>query len=86
MLTPPAGSVALTRRLSIALTSTRELLLYGAASPHTEDAPFVIDLDQVREPGDVVDWMKRIAGKGWGATPADLLTLATFLLDDLADR
>lgn len=86
MLTPPAGSVALTRRLSIALTSSRQLLLFGAASRHTEDDPFVIHLDEIREATDVVDCMKGIATRGWGATPADLLTLASFLLDDLANR
>jgi hypothetical protein len=80
--TPREGSLALTRRLSIRRRRHR-LLLFGAESPHTEAHPFVIPLREVRSPIDILDWMKTIAGRGWGATSADLLEMARQLMDHL---
>lgn len=86
MLTPRSDSVALTRRLTIESAAGRRVLLYGAESPHTSENPFVIRLHQVRDANAIIDWMTIIAAKGWGATPADLLTLAQVLLDDVEER
>lgn len=66
--------------------SGARILLFGADSPHTAEEPFVIRRSQVRTPLDVVDVMKDIACRGWGATPADLLALAELLLVDLDER
>ena len=86
MLTPRSGSVALTRRLTIERAAGRRVLLYGGESPHTEQDPFVIPLQQVRDATAIIDWMKTIAAKRWGSTPADLLTLAQVLLDYVEER
>lgn len=79
---PREGSLALSRRLSVRRVGT-QLHLFGAESPHTEEAPFVFELGDVRSPVDAIDWMKEIAGRGWGATPADLLSIAREVLDYL---
>lgn len=60
--------------------------IFGGGSPHTADDPFTIDLDEVRESTHVIDWMARIAVRGWGATPLDLFTLARILLDCIGER
>lgn len=73
-------------RLTIERFGDREIRISGGDSPHTADRPFVIDLDEVRETTHVLDWMSRIAVRCWGATPADLLTLAGLLLDALGER
>lgn len=64
----------------------REVWIYGGESPHTAERPFVIDLDEVREGAHVLDWMSRVAVRCWGATPADLFTLARLLLDAIGER
>lgn len=64
----------------------REVLVFGADSPYTAEEPFVIRRSRVRSPLDVVDVMKDIACRRWGATPADLLALAELLLVGLDDR
>lgn len=66
--------------------SGRKIVLFGADSPHSEQDPFVVRLSEVHIPLDVLDCMTDIACRGWGATPADLLTLAELLLDDLDAR
>jgi hypothetical protein len=85
VLTPREGSPALARRLTIQPTG-RNVLVFGADSPHTAEEPFVIRRSQIRSPLDVVDVMKDIACRAWGATPADLLALAELLLVGLDDR
>lgn len=72
--------------LTIERFGARKVRISGGDSPHTADRPFVIDLDEVRETPHVLDWMSRIASRGWGATPADLFTLARLLLDALGER
>lgn len=86
MLTPRAGSRALTRCLVIERAPGRKLHLYGAESPHTKERPFVIRLSTIRSPTDVLNLMKDVTGRGWAATPADLLALGGILMDDLLDR
>lgn len=73
-------------RLIIERFGAREVRISGGDSPHTADRPFVIDLDEVREGAHVLDWMSRIAVRCWGATPADLFTLARLLLDAIGER
>lgn len=73
-------------RLTIERFGVREIRISGGDSPHTAERPFVIDLDDVREAAHVLDWMSRIAVRGWGATPSDLFPLAGLLLDALGER
>lgn len=73
-------------RLAIERVGAREVRISGGDSPHTAVRPFVIDLDEVRETPHVIDWMSRIAVRGWGATTADLFTLARLLLDAIGER
>lgn len=61
------------------------VLVSGGGSPYTAQNPFLIRKEEVVDLQAVVTWMGWLAGKGWKATPGDIVALAqemTAMLDN----
>lgn len=86
LLTPREGSRSLKRQLVVCRAAGRAIHIYGPPSPHTETDPYVVLLREVRDVPSIVQWMTTLATKGWGATPADLLTFARIALEEIEAR